>query len=785
MAARGISLKVLGSLLFAVGGVLTLGGARLIGLGGSAYYALSGIATLIAAVLIWRDRRSGFRLYLATFAVTVIWALAEVGFGFWLLVPRLGVPLFLALLVLLAMYRRAGSGATSGAAGVVVRAPGGTAIIAILCAVAAMAFLYGRAAHTGTSTPDASRTRHATDEEWRAYGRTNAGTRYAPAADITPGNVHRLQVAWRYRTGDLPEAYPEGRSAYSFEATPLEVGDTLYLCTPHDIVIALEADTGRERWRFDPKIDTAGTFMLTCRGVAYHEARVPVAECPRRILVATLDGRLIALDAATGARCEGFGRDGEVSLREGLGPIKAGYYLVTSPPTIVGDSAIVGGFVLDNMAVDEPPGVVRAYDVRSGEQRWAWDAGRPATAGPWRAGELYTRGAPNAWSLFSADEGLGLVYVPTGNATPDHYGGHRSEALGRHASSVVALDAATGSLRWAFQTVHHDLWDYDVASQPVLVDLPIEGETVPALIQPTKQGEIFLLDRRTGKLLAPVEEQAVPRGDVPGERYSPTQPASIGMPGFTPAPLTEADMWGATMFDQLWCRIAFRKLRYDGKFTPPGLDASLEYPGNNGIMNWGSVAVDEARQRMVVSTSYMPLLLRLIPRAQAPAGEGISIEGNAAISPQLGTPFAVRTERPFASPLGIPCNAPPWGRLSAVDLESRKLLWQRPLGTTRDHAPFGIAVPGAFAQGGAIVTGGGVIFIAAALDNYLRAFDLASGEELWKGRLPAGGQATPMSYVSARTGKQYVVIAAGGHQYMRTTIGDYVIAYSLPDVRSE
>ena len=782
MSVRGAWLKILAATLLAISAWLTLGGARLVTLGGSWYYLLTGLATAVAAVLIWRGRRLGFWLYLATFAATVIWAIAEVGLGFWLLAPRIGLPLVFALLVLLAMRRPGKWAAASTARSALAR---GIVMFAILGGALGAVFFYGPVAHTAAVQAVRAQATAATaptiSDGWRAYGRTSAGTRYAPAAEITPANVHRLAVAWTYRTGDLPQAYPGNTSGYMFEATPLKVGDTLYLCTPHDIVIALEADTGKERWRHDPHIDTTGVYTLACRGVAYHEASAAVPDCPQRILVATLDGRMIALDAATGAPCPGFGNGGEISLREGLGPIKPGYHLVTSPPTIIGDVAVVGGFVLDNMSTSEPSGVVRGFDARTGRQLWAWDAGRPEEAGPWRAGDSYTRGSPNAWSIFSADESLGLVYVPTGNATPDYYGGTRTAAMDRYSSSVVALEAATGELRWAFQTVHHDLWDYDVASQPVLVDLPVDGETVPALIQPTKQGEIFLLDRRDGKPLAAVEERPVPRGNVPGERYSPTQPASVGMPRLAPAPLTEEDMWGTTPLDQLWCRIEFRKLRYQGNFTPPGLDASLSWPGNNGIMNWGSVSVDESRRLMAVSSSYMPLLLQLIPRAQAPEGERITLDGAAAISPQIGTPYAVRTARPFLSPLGVPCNAPPWGRLSVVDLKARKLVWQRPLGTSRDHAPFGIAVPGAFAQGGAVVTGGGVIFIGAALDNYLRAFDIASGEELWKGRLPAGGQATPMSYVSAKNGKQYVVIAAGGHQYMQTTLGDYVIAYTLPD----
>lgn len=778
-ALRKCMPKVLSLLLIATGGWLTLGGAWLATLGGSLYYLLSGLATLAVAMLVWRGRLLGLWLYLGIALLTLLWALAETGLDFWLLLPRLGMPLGLTILLLLALWRTART--MPGAANSSVRWVG-LGVIAVLTGVLAVAFFDSGAVLASTRiTPTA--TAGAEDAtQWHDYGRTKAGTRYVPAEQISRDNVQQLEVAWSFRTGDLPQAYPQARNAYSFQATPLKVDDRLYFCSPRNIVIALEAETGQERWRYDPHVDADGIHMLACRGVSYHESANPVTACPRRILVATLDARLIALNADTGLACADFGQDGEVSLLSGLGEVKKGYYLLSSPPTIVGDVAVVGGFVLDNMSLDEPPGVVRGYDVGSGRQLWAWDTGRAQEAGPWQPGESYTRGSPNAWSLFSADEALGLVYIPTGNATPDYYGAQRSAAQDRYSSSVVALEATTGSARWAFQTVHHDLWDYDVASQPVLVDLPIDGQQVPALIQPTKHGEIFLLDRRSGEPLAAVEEQPAPRGSMPGERYSPTQPASVGMPSLTPPPMTERDMWGATALDQLWCRIAFRQLRYEGKFTPPGLDRSLSWPGNNGIMSWGSVAVDESRQLMAVSSSYMPLLVQLLPRDEAPPGEQISFdERGVPISPQIGTPYAVTTERPFASPLGVPCNAPPWGRLSVIDLNSRELLWQRPLGTTRDVAPLGIAMPGSFTQGGSIITRGGLVFIAAAQDDYLRAFDIDTGQELWKGRIPAGGQATPMSFVSARNGKQYVVIAAGGHQYMQTTLGDYVVAFSLPD----
>ncbi|MBK8994090.1 MAG: membrane-bound PQQ-dependent dehydrogenase, glucose/quinate/shikimate family [Gammaproteobacteria bacterium] len=780
MALKHFLLWSLGGLLAIVGIVLGIGGAWLLGLGGSAYYLPAGLAHLVAGVLIGRGRVLGVWIYCAVFLATLAWALAEVGLDFWLLLPRIGLPLILVLYMFTPWMRthlglRASipADASSQRAGraVVIAAAGVVALV-----TAGLLVQGGKE----NAQPPARGTASRPATDWANYAGNKAGTRFSPASQITRENVSGLDVAWTYRTGDLPENHPNSRAPQMFQATPLQIGDTLYLCTPRNIVVALDVDTGKERWRYDPGVDETGVHTLACRGVSYHRSQPPqAADCAGRILVATVDGRMIALDAQTGRPCRGFGRDGEISLRIGLGHVRGGFHTVTSPAIVVGDVAVVGSFVLDNMTVDAPSGVVRAFDVISGKQLWNWDAGRQDPNAELKPGESYVPGSPNAWSLFSADEQLGLVYIPTGNPSPDYFGGLRSPELERFGSSVVALDVPTGKVRWSFQTVHHDLWDYDVASQPVLVDMPVDGELVPALIQATKQGEIFALDRRNGSPIGPIEERPVPRGDVPGERYSPTQPVSLALPSLAPPVMREADMWGATPLDQLWCRIEFRTLRYLGRFTPPSLENSLIFPGNNGIMNWGSVAVDSARGILVVPTSYMPMTLQLVPRERAPATDQIVLEGRAAVSPMLGTPYAVRTERPFASPLGLPCNAPPWGKLTAMDLATRQILWQRPLGTTADHAPLRIPVPGVFNQGGPLVTQGGVVFIGAAMDNYLRAFDLESGTELWKGRLPAGGQALPMSYVSPRTGRQYVVIAAGGHQFMSTTIGDHVVAYSL------
>ena len=754
----------LGSVLVIVGILLVVGGGRLLSLGGSAYYLPAGLAHLVAGVLICRGRSLGVWIYAGYFIATIVWALAEVGAAFWLLLPRLGMPLGFLVLMLLPWMRRHVAF---------------TITAAVVVLGGAVLLLRNDTSGVPASVPPDAAAGPAAD--WADYGSNKAGTRFSAASQITTQNVSDLKVAWTYRSGDLPGSNGRGSAPQMFEATPLQVGDTLYLCTPRNIVIALDADTGAERWRHDPEVDTTGVYTQACRGVSYHHSSstAGLASCASRILVATIDGRMIALDARTGSLCADFGSGGEVSLRTGLGDVKGGIHFTTSPAIVVGDIAVVGSFVLDNMATDEPSGVVRAFDVLSGHQVWSWDAGRADPNAEPEPGDTYVRGSPNAWSLFSADEKLGLVYIPTGNAPPDYYGAQRTPEMERYSSSVVALDVNTGKVHWSFQTVHHDLWDYDVASQPVLVDLPVDGELVPALIQATKQGEIFVLDRRNGNPIGPVEEHPFPAGDVEGERYSPTQPVSLAFPSLVPPPIREEDMWGGTPLDQMWCRIEYRKLRYLGRFTPPSLQRSLVYPGNNGFMNWGSLAVDPARGILVVPTSYMAATFQLIPRAEAPKSDGIVVEGTAAFSPMKGTPYAVRTERPFGSPFGVPCNAPPWGKLAAIDYRNHRILWDRPLGTTEDHAPLGIPVPGVFSQGGPLITAGGLVFIGAAMDNYLRAFDLGSGKEIWKARLPAGGQATPMSYVSPRTGKQYVVIAAGGHAFMQTTIGDYVVAYSI------
>jgi quinoprotein glucose dehydrogenase len=622
--------------------------------------------------------------------------------------------------------------------------------------------------------------------EWTAYG-GGKGLRYSPLADITRDNLHRLEVAWVHHTGDVSDGEGAVRSTTAYEATPLLVAGTLYVCSPFNRVFALDPETGEERWVYDPEMDLSGDYanQLVCRGVATWLD--PSSEggqsraCRRRIYTATNDGRLIALDAATGEPCADFGRGGEVDLKRGVGEERRlGEYQMTSPPAVIHDLLVVGSAVGDNQRVDAPSGVIRAYDARSGRLRWSWNPlpeGFEPEPGELPEGVDYALGTANAWAPLSVDEERDLVFVPTGNMSPDYYGGGRGD-LDLYASAVVALRGSTGEVVWHFQTVHHDLWDFDVPAQPTLATLERDGAKIPAVIQATKMGHLFVLHRETGRPLFPVEERPVPQGGAAGEQLSPTQPFPSKPPPLVPQTLSPDEAWGITPWDRGRCRKQLEQLRFDGIFTPPTLGGTLMYPGNGGGSNWGGVAVDPVRGLVLANVMNMAWAVWLFPaeelertRAEHPGKE---------VSPQEGTPYGMRREI-LLSPLGLPFNPPPWGWLVAVDLATGEFAWRVKLGTVRDLAP--IPIPwkaGTPNLGGPLVTGGGLVFIGAAMDDYLRGFDVETGEELWRARLPAGGQATPMTYRARDGGRQFVVIAAGGHGRGGTKLGDSLMAFALP-----
>ncbi|RWE75083.1 MAG: glucose/quinate/shikimate family membrane-bound PQQ-dependent dehydrogenase, partial [Mesorhizobium sp.] len=613
--------------------------------------------------------------------------------------------------------------------------------------------------------------------EWHFYGRTPFGQRYSPLDQITPDNVAKLQPAWTYRTGDVKGPDDIGETTY--QVTPLKVGDALFICTPHNFAIAIDAASGKEKWRYDPKIKLDNNRQhQTCRGVSYYaDAKIAAGQpCAQRVYLPTSDARLIALDAANGQVCPSFAEGGTLNLMANMPYPKSGYYYSTSAPLIVAGKIIVGGAVNDNYSTEEPSGVIRAFDVETGALLWNWDSGNPDVTTPLPAGQTYTHNSPNMWSTASADEKLGLLYVPLGNQTPDQLGMGRSANVEKFSSSITALDLNTGQLRWVRQTVHHDLWDMDVPAQPSLVDITTANGVVPALVGPTKQGDLYVLDRRTGEPIIPVKEVPAPGGAIEGDHASPTQPASDL--SFNQKPLTGADMWGITLFDQLACRIELKKLRYEGRYTPPSLQGSLIYPGNFGVFNWGGVAVDPVRQVMFGMPTYLAFTSKLIPRADVPP-PGDTKGSEQGLNRNEGAPYAV-VMGPFLSPLGIPCQAPPWGYVAGVDLKTGNIAYKHRNGTVYDMTPLPlplkVGVPGI---GGPMITAGGVAFLGAAVDDYLRAYDLTTGRQLWQARLPAGGQATPMTYTVA-DGRQFVVIVAGGHGSVGTKPGDYVMAYTLP-----
>lgn len=809
--AHGASLwaaRAIGALFGLIGLVLSAGGLWLLVVGGSAYYLLAGVALVGSGILIARRNALGIWIYAATYAATVVWALWEVGLNGWALVPRLVGPTLL-MVVALAVSPSLLRGRVRSVAPL-----GGLAVLAVFCAMLGIAVAMNsgfdvrplpqaRAQALNASFPE-------TGDDWPAYGGGQSARRYSPLAQITPENVGKLKRFWVAHTRDLPSNLSDNK--YGAETTPLKVGDSIYLCSAKNILISLDAATGREKWRFDPKVPDAWIpYTAACRGVTYVDTRMAATPpkktaaspdqatgsaraCATRIIEGTLDGRLIAVDAATGRPCADFGRNGQVDIKQGMGPVVPGMVAITSPPVLVRGVLVTGQQVLDGQKNDAPSGVVQGFDAVTGKLLWAWDLGRPDRTGPPAPNETYTRGTPNMWTTAAADEALGYVYLPMGNSAVDYWSSDRSPAENNYASALVAVDVRTGKPVWRFQTVRKDVWDYDLGSQPSLVDFPTPAGSTPALVLTSKVGDIYILDRRTGAPLTEVKEMRAPQGGVEPAQRAPTQPASafnaLRMPD-----LRERDMWGMSPIDQMICRIQFRMASYKGVYTPPTSDRRwVEYPGYNGGSDWGSLAVDPRRGVIIANYNDMPNYNRLIPRAVADRkgwaprsearGGNLKSGAEGAGDPQAGTPYAIDVNAGWRMPFTqLLCKQPPYGGIRAIDLATGQTLWDRPIGDARRNGPFGIPsmMPitiGTPNNGGPLVTAGGLIFVAATTDNVFRAIDLRTGKTVWEDVLPAGGQATPMTYKA--NGRQYVVIMAGGHHFMQTPVGDALIAYALP-----
>ena len=623
---------------------------------------------------------------------------------------------------------------------------------------------------------------------WQHYGGSQHGMQYSSLDQITADNVADLQEVWRVRTGELGQ---ESVDKFAFQANPILVEGKLVFPTGSAIVIAVDPASGEELWRHDPQIDRSKYHSeIANRGVSswIDPEALSDSPCHHRIFVGTLDARLIALDGANGNPCADFGEHGEVFLNRDVHVREQDWinYTVTSPPVVVDDIVVIGSAIGDNTRVDSELGIVRGINARTGEERWRWDpiprsADDPAYAS-WNSDEAAKNGSANAWAPLAADVELGLVFVPTGSASPDFYGGER-EGDNLYANSLVALRATTGEVAWYRQLIHHDVWDYDLASQPTLVDLERDGQTIPAVLQATKTGMIFTFNRVTGEPIFAIEERPVPQGGVEGEHLSPTQPFPVAPPPLARHdPVTEEDAFGMLYFDKRACRKKIAAFRSEGIFTPPSLQGTIMLPGYGGGINWGGIAFEPEHQYAVTLSWDLPMQVTLVPRDDLDRQRQSGDYDGQEFSRQSGTPYGMRRGVLF-SPIEMPCTVPPYGVLSAIDMRSGSIAWQTSFGTNQDVTPaivpnIEFGMPG---MGGPVVTAGELVIIAAVQDDYIRAFELDTGEKLWEQRLPAGGQATPMTYFLEETGKQYLVIAAGGHPRFGTTLGDYVVAYALPD----
>jgi len=776
-------------------------GGYLVTLGGSWYFLLAGLGLIVSAVLFAKRRLAGAWLFAAVMVATLIWALADAGLNFWPQVSRLFALAILSLVVALAYPTlRKANGRAPGRGGYVL---GALLAIGVVAGGAGMFVPHPSVAPTGDGPGLTQVDPAKAQKNWQHYGNDEGGSRFAALDQINRDNVSQLVPAWTYHTGDI--AVSNGNGAED-QLTPLQVGDKVFICTPHNNLIALDADTGKQLWKND--INAQAAVWQRCRGLAYFDASaaapaapadgstaaLPVAvapgsNCARRLLTNTIDARLIAVDADTGEFCQGFGTHGQVDLKAGLGKVPDAYYQLSSAPLMAGTTVVVGGRVADNVQADMPGGVIRGFDVITGAMRWAFDPGNPEDKQAPTGDSTYVRSTPNSWAPMSYDPLMNTVFLPMGSPSTDIYGVERTALNHKYGASILALNATTGEEKWVYQTVHNDLWDFDLPMQPSLIDFTqADGSTVPAVVIGTKAGQIFVLDRATGQPLTKVEDVAVKPSNIPNEPYSATQPRSVGMPQIGAQTLSESDMWGATPFDQMLCRISFKKMRYEGLYTAPGTDVSLSFPGSLGGMNWGSLSTDPVHGFIFVNDMRLGLWIQMVPQekdAKASSGGEALNTGMGAV-PLKGTPYAVNKNR-FLSVAGIPCQAPPYGTLTAIDMKTQQIAWQVPVGTVEDTGPLGVKMHmpmpiGMPTLGGTLSTQGGLIFIAGTQDYYLRAFNSANGAEVWKARLPVGSQGGPMTFVSPKTGKQYVVITAGGARQSNDR-GDYVIAYALPDRR--
>jgi len=787
-------------ILALVGLILSLLGGYLIYLGGSWYYLLTGITVIAVVVLLLRGKTVAVKIYGLMLAATVAWAWYESGLHFLALLPRIAMWLGLGLWFFTPYYRRSLKPAAKTPA-VIDRAWLALPSIAAVLLLSLAALQSYEQNGTGTERQQAA---ISATTDWPHYGNSAGGTRFAEIEQINTDNVGQLKEVWRFRTGVSDD----------FKMTPLQVGNHLYLCGANNILMAIDSDDGTEVWRHDPRATPSAKhqYARTCRGVSYHKAPADYSgQCPQRIVAGTIDARLIAVDAITGEACTDFGDNGSVDLRKGMSKHFASDYYITSPPLVAGDKFVVGGLVMDSQALGLPSGVVRAFDATSGKFAWAWDLGNPGYYGEPKEGESYTPGTPNVWSIMSYDADLDLIFAPLGNANPDYYGGARRPFDDEWSSAVVALKGRSGEPSWKYQTVHHDVWDYDLPAQPVLVDVDRAGESVPAVAVPTKMGDIFLLDRRDGSRVFPLPEQAVPQDPEDGEFLSATQPVSA-LPNFHPY-RHEKDMWGMTPLDQLACRVEYQMMNYEGMYTPPSKKGTLVAPGNFGGFNWGSVSVDADNGLLIAAPMMLAHRLLLFTTEQVaeagPLAGKLLGEKHPAVRMDPNSPIPAKrppnpedpydhvrvryygVPMPFMSLLQtqVPCFEPPWARIAVIDLNTQQLLWSRPLGNMKNSGPFGLrsGLPfdvGVAVRAGTMTTRGGLTFISSTMDSTVRAFDVRTGEVKWAQELPGNGQSTPMSYLSNKTGKQHIVVTVPnpGWRYPRDPkTGNYTDSQSVKD----